>query len=170
MWRKEIVEPSRIRKLPEGFGWVDHRLTREGLIGSFEPESLAMYLFLVAVADAEGVSWYSDASLRQRLNLAASRLEAARNGLVAGGLVAYRRPHYQVLELPGVRASDGFRLAVEPAAAAHVHPEPERRQPLGAEGMGVSLHPSASVYRRGDGVFDALPVSAILGGMFGGAK
>jgi|GEM_PF-677215 len=170
MWRKEIVEPSRIRKLPEGFGWVDHRLAREGLIGGFGPEALALYLFLVAVADAEGVSWYSDASLRRRLSLAPSRLDSARGELVAGGLVAYRKPHYQVLELPCARASDGFRMAVETAAAARVHPAPEWRQPLGTEGMGVSLHPAASVYRRGEGIFDALPVSAVLGAMFGGAK
>ena len=55
---------------------------------------------LVSVADAQGLSYYSDESLSRRLQLEPGQLAQARQQLIAGDLVAYQKPLYQVLSLP----------------------------------------------------------------------
>ena len=54
---------------------------------------------LVTVADAEGLSYYSDQSLERMLRLDHAGLSAARAQLCQHGLVAYKPPLYQVLAL-----------------------------------------------------------------------
>ena len=56
-------------------------------------------MFLVTVADAEGLSYYSDAALVRYPWLTPSRLSQARSNLIRIGLIAYQRPLYQVLSL-----------------------------------------------------------------------
>jgi hypothetical protein len=56
MMRKEIVDRVRLRHVPEGFGWVDHRLVRDGHVRGRSGGALSLYLFLVTVADSDGVS------------------------------------------------------------------------------------------------------------------
>ena len=51
------------------------------------------------MADAQGLSYYAERSLCQRLSMAAPRLRQARQLLIEQGLVAYQRPLYQVLAL-----------------------------------------------------------------------
>lgn len=170
MVRKEIINIGRRRKLPEGFGWVDHRLARENWLEKFGPESLTLYLFLVTVGDEDGVSWYSDETVCRKLNFGAEILRSARHDLVGGGLVAYKKPHYQVLELPRTGGAANFRKVLSEALSVGEEIESERRQPSGTEGLGVSLHPDGCAYRRGDNVCDALPVSVIVDAMAGGAR
>jgi len=62
-------------------------------------QALAFYLFLVAVSDAEGLSYYSDTTTCRLLNMDASELSRARQELCRAGLVAYAKPLYQVLAL-----------------------------------------------------------------------
>jgi hypothetical protein len=64
----------------------------------------ALYLFLTSVADAEGLSYYSDASLMRRLKMDQVGLSASRQQLVQAGLIAYEKPLYQVLSLEPVGA------------------------------------------------------------------
>ena len=100
MIRKEIVRPEHVRRMPEGFGWVDHRLVRKGYFKERSKEALALYLFLVTVGDADGLSYYSEKSLCGHLNFTNPELTASRKELVKAELVAYRKPFYQVLALP----------------------------------------------------------------------
>jgi hypothetical protein len=72
---------------------------RDGHIRGRSAEALALYLFLVTVADADGLSWYSERALCRTLSWDASALRAAREELCSAGLLAYRKPLYQVLEL-----------------------------------------------------------------------
>ncbi len=65
----------------------------------------ALYLFLSSVADAEGLNYYSDASLMRRLKMDPLGLSASRQQLVQGGLIAYEKPLYQVLSLEPVGAA-----------------------------------------------------------------
>ena len=51
------------------------------------------------MADAQGLSYYADPSLCQRLSLSGTELHQARQALITLGLVAYQRPLYQVLAL-----------------------------------------------------------------------
>lgn len=98
---KRPVVPARVRRVPGSFSWVDHRLVREGRIDGCSHAALALYLFLVTVADAEGLSYWSENALGRRLRLDLARLRAARAELEAADLVAYEAPIWQVLALPG---------------------------------------------------------------------
>ena len=96
---REAIVPHRRRRIPEQFSWVDHRLVREGHIQGRSMSALALYLFLVTVADADGLSWYSDAALCRHLLWNESQVQSARVELVKTDLIAYRKPLYQVLDL-----------------------------------------------------------------------
>jgi hypothetical protein len=78
---------------------VDQHLVRQHYIERCDHASLALYLVLVTVADAEGLSYYSDASLERMLRLDHAGLSAARSQLTQAGLVVYQKPLYQVLAL-----------------------------------------------------------------------
>lgn len=114
MKNKTLPCPERLRHVPRQFSWIDQRLVRNRHIQGPTPRALALYLFLCTVADAEGLSYYSDASAGALLACSGSELRAARAELVAAGLIAYQSPFYQVLSL-------------EPKTAAAVATAPEPR-------------------------------------------
>lgn len=97
---KRVLNPQRLRQVPEHFSWLDHRLVREHTIEKADVCAWALYLFLVTVADAHGLSYYAEASLSRRLGLDPRRLARARNDLLGLDLIAYDPPLYQVLSLP----------------------------------------------------------------------
>jgi len=96
---KRVLCPARLRKVPPQFNWIDHRLIRDKHICGCSAQALALYLFLVTVADAEGLSYYSDGSISRMLTLDALALQRARQELLAAQLIAYQKPLYQVLSL-----------------------------------------------------------------------
>lgn len=97
---KRVLNPERQRQVPAHFSWLDHRLVREHYIEKADVGAWALYLFLVTVADAHGLSYYADASLSRRLGLDIRRLAQARVDLIGLDLIAYDPPLYQVLSLP----------------------------------------------------------------------
>jgi hypothetical protein len=99
MVEKYPIHPNRIRKTPKQFSWLDHRLVRDRYIDRCSHTAAALYLFLVTVADAQGLSYYSDATISERLTMDPALLEKARKELIHIGLIAYRSPLYQVLSL-----------------------------------------------------------------------
>ena len=62
-------------------------------------------MLLVTVADAQGLSYYSDASLTARLPLDRHELHRARSALIDAGLIAFEPPLYQVLSLDDAPAT-----------------------------------------------------------------
>src|SRR5439155_740838 len=96
---KRLIRPERLRRVPQGFNWVDHRLVSQNFVSRCDCSALALYLFLVTVSDAQGLSYYSDAGIGRRLKLDCFQLAAARQQLVQADLIAYQRPLYQVLAL-----------------------------------------------------------------------
>jgi len=88
-----------MRRVPAQFSWVDQRLVRDRHLDRLDAYAAALYLFLVTVADAQGLSWYGDTSTARRLSIDEERLRRARGDLVRAGLLAYARPLYQVLAL-----------------------------------------------------------------------
>jgi hypothetical protein len=99
---KRLLDPRRMRKAPpRGFGWIDHRLLRNGYIGRCSSQALALYVLLVCASDAQGLSYYSDPRLAQLLTLEPAALSAARRELIGLGLIAYQKPLYQLLSLEG---------------------------------------------------------------------
>jgi hypothetical protein len=85
--------------VPAQFGWVDQRLVRDKYLDHLDVYAAALYLFLITVADARGLSWYGDTSTATRLSIDEIRLRRARDDLIRAGLLAYARPLYQVLAL-----------------------------------------------------------------------
>ncbi len=74
--------------------------------------SWTLYLFLTSVADAEGLSYYSDASLIRRLKMDPLVLSASRQQLIQAGLIAFEKPLYQVLSLDPVGAPRSGPISV----------------------------------------------------------
>lgn len=95
-----LLRPERLREVPHRFSWCDQRLFRCGITTHCGADALALYLFLLTVADSRGLSFYSDTGIARFLTLDSVALSAARTELIAADLIAYRRPHYQVLSLP----------------------------------------------------------------------
>src|SRR5262245_41228763 len=103
---KRPITLAKLRKVPTQFSWVDQRLVRDRYIDQLSPQACALYLFLVTVADAQGLSYYADASLCQRLSLTGTELHHARHALITRGLLDSQRPLYQVVALdPGPRGA-----------------------------------------------------------------
>ena len=99
MVHKRLICPERVRDLPLQFSWVDQRFVRHHYIELCDHPTLALYLFLITVSDAQGLSYYSDHSIGERLNMEVSTLARARSWLVHLQLIAYQAPLYQVLAL-----------------------------------------------------------------------
>ena len=120
---KQLLRPERLRQVPQQFSWVDQALVQQHFIDRCEARSAALYLFLVTVADAQGLSYYGASTLTRRLRLSDEQFAAARQQLIELDLIAYRSPLYQVLALPGTVAA----------------PHPTPRAPAAAGGQPVSL-------------------------------
>ena len=102
---KQVVRPERVRQVPEQFSWVDQALVQQHFIDRCDARAAALYLFLVTVSDAQGLSYYGAATLARRLHLSEEDLDSARQQLIDLELIAYRAPLYQVLALPGTVAA-----------------------------------------------------------------
>jgi hypothetical protein len=101
---KRVICPARLRKVPPQFNWIDHRLVRDKHICGRSAQALALYLFLLAVADAQGLSYYADAAICKFLPLDELALSRARQELLSADLIAYQKPLYQVLALDELAA------------------------------------------------------------------
>ncbi|MCP4723105.1 MAG: hypothetical protein GY860_26940 [Desulfobacteraceae bacterium] len=99
MMVKNPILKQRIRKIPNSFSWIDHRLVRQKYIDSCTHEQSALYLFLVCVSDDKGLSYYADKSIMQKLGMNMQTLKEARSGLIRNNLIAWQQPIYQVLSL-----------------------------------------------------------------------
>jgi len=96
---KRLLCPERVRRIPAQFSWVDHRLVREHHIEHCGPEALALYLLLITVGDAQGLSYYSDPAAARLISVEEESVRKARRDLLAAELIAYQKPLYQVLSL-----------------------------------------------------------------------
>ena len=115
---KRPILPDKLRRPPKQFSWVDQRLVRERYIDRLSHQACALYLFLLTVADAQGLSYYGDHSLCQRLSMSRPDLHQARQSLIQLGLLAYRHPLYQLLTLEpavpgGVSTSKAYDETVD---------------------------------------------------------
>jgi len=96
---KRPLSLVKLRHVPRQFSWVDQRLVREHYIDRLSHEACTLYLFLVTVADAQGLSYYAERTLAERLSMSLTQLRQARQALITHNLLAYQHPLYQVLAL-----------------------------------------------------------------------
>jgi hypothetical protein len=120
---KRVLCKERLRQVPPQFSWIDHRLVRDRHISRCSANALALYLFLLTVADGQGLSYYADATLCRLLPLDAQALARARRELIDNRLIAYQRPLYQVLAIgppptsPRTRSSQQMQSTPRPGEA-----------------------------------------------------
>ena len=99
MVSKVPIVAERIRKVPRQFSWIDQRLVRDRYIENCSHAAAKLYLFLVTVGDAKGLSYYGDKSIIKYLSMDQNALDEARANLIRIGLIAWQKPLYQVLAL-----------------------------------------------------------------------
>lgn len=124
MASKRILCEQRLRHIPAQFSWIDQRLVFEGHLARCDAPAAALYLFLLTVADAQGLSYWGDARVMRMLSTTSARLDRARQELVRLGLIAYERPLYQVLALDGAAAPSEAPAAPPPTPAQAASPAP----------------------------------------------
>lgn len=102
-----VPEPDRIRRIQGSFAWLDHRLLREGHLERMTLTDLAVYVFLVLVADRTGTSFYRKDVACRKLGIDWGAFEESKARLLERGLIAFRpfTPRdvdgfYQVLPVP----------------------------------------------------------------------
>jgi hypothetical protein len=99
MRRHEVPRRDRVRAA-QRFGWVDHALYLNGYLKEMSQSSQSLYLFLCIAANRDGVSWYSDAKIRDVTGLETATLQEARRELIDMDLIAFESPWFQVLSVP----------------------------------------------------------------------
>ena len=165
---KRVLCKQRLRQVPPQFSWIDHRLVRDRHISRCSANGLALYLFLVTVADGQGLSYYADATICRLLPLRQPRagqtpdepaldeqtLARARRELIDNRLIAWQRPLYQVLALgppPSLQARSSQQMQSSPRRPAPPRPQPGRPVDLqstgAAPGEAQEPHPLAQIFR-----------------------
>jgi hypothetical protein len=106
MRKTHIPQPQNIRKIKSSFAWIDHRLLRNGFLQIMTHQDMALYLFLVLVADRNGVSFYRKEKICDALSFDFRQFEIARDRLINFKLVAYEaytvlspNGYYQILPI-----------------------------------------------------------------------
>jgi hypothetical protein len=59
MIEKSPLCPQRVRKITGSFAFLEHRFVRDGFWTSLTHHELLLYVFLVLVADRNGLSYYT---------------------------------------------------------------------------------------------------------------
>jgi hypothetical protein len=100
MIEKSPLCPERIRKITGSFAFIEHRFIRDGFWSSLSQHELLLYVFLVLVADRNGLSYYSFDKICALLQLSLDDYLLARNALIKKDLIVFDGHLFQVLSLP----------------------------------------------------------------------
>jgi len=91
--RKPSIPPPRpdfIRTPPQGFGWLDDRLLKEGWLQRLGPEPTAVLVLLALAADRHGASFYGRERMAARLGIDRDTIDRALERLLELGLIEHR--------------------------------------------------------------------------------
>lgn len=100
MIEKPPPNAQRVRKITGSFAFLEHRFLRDGFWSSLSPHELLLYVFLVLVADRNGLSYYGYDKLCTLLRFTLDDYLVARNALIDKDLIAFDGHLFQVLSLP----------------------------------------------------------------------
>ena len=100
MIEKKPLYPERLRKIRGSFAFIEHRFLRDGFFASLSHHELVLYIFLVLVADRNGLSYYSFDKICTLLTISTDEYLLARNCLIQKDLIAFDGHLFQVLSLP----------------------------------------------------------------------
>jgi len=99
MKKYHIPQPKNIRNIKSSFAWIDHRLIRNGFLEVMTHQDMVLYLFLILVADKNGVSFYRKEKICQAVSLDYNQFEIAKDRLINMNLIAFEG--YSVLSSNG---------------------------------------------------------------------
>jgi len=119
---KNPIDPHRIRKITGSFAFLEHRFLRDGFWASLDHQQLLLYLFLIIVADRNGLSYYSYDKICTLLRICVDDYILARNALIDKDLIAFDGSLFQVLSLPE-------RAALSSAAPLQSQKDMEQHDP-----------------------------------------
>ena len=97
---KKVLYPDRLRKISGSFAFIEHRFLRDGFWDALNHHQLLLYLFLVVVADRNGLSYYSYDKICTLLKISVDDYILARDALIDKDLIAFDGSLFQVLSLP----------------------------------------------------------------------
>lgn len=100
MITKAPLDQDRVRKIAGSFAFVEHRFLRSGFFSVLTHHELLLYVFLVLVADRNGLSYYSYDKICILLKITLDDYIIARDGLIEKDLIAFNGHLFQVLSLP----------------------------------------------------------------------
>ena len=100
MIEKQPLCPERRRQITGSFAFLEHRFLRDGFWSSLSQHECLLYVFLVLVADRNGLSYYGYDKVCTLLRCTLDDYLIARNGLIAKDLIAFDGYLFQVLSLP----------------------------------------------------------------------
>jgi len=106
MKKYHLPQPQNIRTIKGSFAWIDHRLIRNGFLDVMTHEDVVLYLFLVLVADKNGVSFYRKEKICEAVSLDYNQFETAKDRLINMKLIAFEgysalspNGYYQILPI-----------------------------------------------------------------------
>lgn len=100
MIEKQPLCPARRRRITGSFAFLDRRFLRDGFWSSLTQHECLLYVFLVLVADRNGLSYYGFDKICTLLRCTLDDYLVARNGLIEKDLIAFDGHLFQVLSLP----------------------------------------------------------------------
>ena len=110
MIEKQPLCPHRRRQIRGSFAFIEHRFLRDGFWSSLNPHECLLYVFLVLVADRNGLSYYSYDKICTLLRFTLDDYLVARNGLIEKDLIAFDGHLFQVLSLPNTPVQNATAL------------------------------------------------------------
>ena len=110
MMKTKILCPDRVRRITGSFAFIEHRFLHNGFWESLTHRELLLYLFLLLVADRNGVSYYSYDKIYSLLRISMDEYLNARNALIDKDLIAFDGYCFQVLSLPEKPVNQPLRL------------------------------------------------------------
>jgi hypothetical protein len=119
MITKTPLDRDRVRKIAGSFAFVEHRFLRSGFFSVLTHHELLLYVFLVLVADRNGLSYYSYDKICILLKITLDDYIIARDGLIDKDLIAFNGQLFQVLSLPKQPPQDRAALKNSDDMQAH---------------------------------------------------
>lgn len=136
MIEKQPLCPKRRRQITGSFAFIEHRFLRGGFWSSLSQHECLLYVFLVLVADRNGLSYYGYDKICTLLRFTLDDYLVARNALIEKDLIAFDGHLFQVLSLPDIPLRAAASSLSTPKHMQHGDPATIRqiiRQSLGAD-------------------------------------
>ena len=100
MIKKHPINPQKVRRIAGSFAFIEHRFLRNGFFATLTHHELLLYVFLILVADRNGLSYYSYDKICILLRISVDEYILVRDALIKKDLIAFDGYLFQVLSLP----------------------------------------------------------------------